>query len=149
MDNKTTPTPEEAKAFLDEIVARRMDRLEDYLANPEAALTQSCCFDDYQRATHATAVCVPDEDITYLALAFCGEAGEVADKVKKEWRDRDLAFSDDTRAAIAAELGDVLWYLSELATALGFTLSEVAHGNLVKIFNRFRRGTVHGEGDNR
>jgi NTP pyrophosphatase (non-canonical NTP hydrolase) len=73
-----------------------------------------------------------------------GEAGEVAEKVKKMVRDGTL----DTEG-LKKELGDVLWYLAALASDLGVTLEEVAAGNVTKLRSRAERGVIGGSGDNR
>ena len=77
-------------------------------------------FADYQRDSRATAV-YPDagDNLLYPTLGLCGEAGEVAEKVKKMVRDDAGILSDDRRAAIAKELGDVLWYAAQIATEAG------------------------------
>ena len=89
------------------------------------------------------------ETYTYLALAICGEAGEVAEKVKKVIRDKNGQFFSPDLTGIALELGDVLWYVSVMAKRLGFTLEEIASLNLDKIKSRVDRGTLHGSGDER
>lgn len=105
---------------------------------------------DYQAKALGSAIPGIDENVTYLALAMCGEAGEVADKVKKVIRDQDSDFNDGlTQEQIIYELGDVLWYAAVLANALGYDLQEVAQLNLAKIDARKLRGTIHGSGDNR
>lgn len=105
---------------------------------------------EYQNAALSTAFPKIDEDIPYLALAMCGEAGEVADKIKKVIRDKAGDFNDlVTRANIIAEIGDVLWYAAVLSKALGYTFSEVAELNVAKIEIRKEHGTIHGSGDNR
>lgn len=101
-------------------------------------------FNHYQNKTEETAVYPKDEAIHYLALGLTGEAGEVAEKIKKSIRDdKDL---DD---GMKDELGDVLWYLARLADELGFELDEIADNNLDKLFDRKERGKIHGSGDNR
>ena len=104
---------------------------------------------EYQQECAKTAIFPHDSDVTYLSLALCGEAGELADKVKKIIRDRDGLFTHEDHIALALELGDALWYAANLARALDFTLDEVAQMNLNKIQNRLLRGTIHGSGDNR
>lgn len=104
---------------------------------------------DYQQAALSTAIYPHDHEIPYLALALCGEAGEVADKVKKVLRDKGGQFFAPDIQAIAAELGDVLWYAANLAHILGYKLSDIAQLNIDKINSRMERGTLHGEGDNR
>ena len=78
-----------------------------------------------------------------------GEAGEVADKVKKILRDKNGVFDKDSRDAIKFELGDVLWYISQLSSELGYELEEVASSNLQKLMSRKLRGKIKGSGDNR
>ena len=89
------------------------------------------------------------ENPIYPSLGLCGEAGEVADKVKKVLRDEAGVFSDERRQAIALELGDVLWYVSQLADELGFSLETVAQANLDKLASRAQRQVIGGSGDQR
>ncbi len=85
----------------------------------------------------------------YPTLGLCGEAGEVADKVKKVLRDGDGSFDADVRGAIMLELGDVLWYVAQLSSELGFDLDTVAAANLAKLADRQRRNVIGGSGDQR
>jgi len=105
---------------------------------------------DYQQRSRATAV-YPDagDNLTYPALGLCGEAGECAEKVKKTIRDDGGVLSDERRAALAAELGDVLWYVAQLATEAGLDLDEIAEENLAKLLSRRDRGVLQGSGDSR
>ena len=105
---------------------------------------------DYQRESRKTAL-YPEvgSNAIYPTLGLVGEAGEVADKVKKILRDRNGVFDKKSKEAIKLELGDVLWYLSQLSSELGYELEEVAHANLQKLISRKCRGKIHGEGDNR
>lgn len=98
---------------------------------------------NYQRQARNTAL-YPDlgSNPIYPALGLCGEAGEVADKVKKVLRDEAGVFSDERRQAIALELGDVLWYVSQLADELGFSLETVAQANLDKLASRAQRQVI-------
>lgn len=89
------------------------------------------------------------ESFSYLALALCGETGEVAEKIKKVIRDKNGRFMAPDLAGIALELGDVLWYVAVLAKVLGYKLEDIANLNLEKIESRLDRGTLHGSGDNR
>ena len=82
-------------------------------------------------------------------MGLTGEAGEVADKVKKVLRDRDGVFDLERREAIKLELGDVLWYVAQLSSELGFELNEVAEANLNKLASRAKRGQIKGSGDER
>lgn len=92
---------------------------------------------------------LPHQPIVYPTLGLTGEAGEVADKVKKEIRDKESEFSEESRQKIAQELGDVLWYSAILAEDLGYTLEDIAVMNLTKISSRQLRKKIHGEGDER
>jgi len=80
---------------------------------------------------------------------LCGESGEVAEKVKKVLRDEGGVISEEKKREIAKEIGDILWYASQLAAELGFTLSEIAEINLNKLASRAERGVLTGNGDNR
>lgn len=80
----------------------------------------------------------------YNAYGLAGEAGEYLEKVKKFARDGTF-----DRVASAKELGDVLWYISQNARDLGYTLEEIAQMNLAKLKGRKERGVLKGSGDNR
>ena len=107
-------------------------------------------FNAYQEAARRTAA-YPDvgSNPIYPTLGLTGEAGEVADKVKKVLRDRDGQFDPEVREAIKLELGDVLWYVAQLARELGYDLDEVASANLDKLASRAARGRIRGSGDHR
>lgn len=107
-------------------------------------------FEDYQRRSRRTAV-YPDagKNFVYPTLGLVGEAGEVAEKVKKVLRDKAGTVDAETKDAIVKELGDVLWYVAQLATELGLSLNDIAAGNLEKLLSRMDRGRLHGDGDNR
>ena len=102
----------------------------------------------YQRGARQTAR-YPDVGANpiYPTLGLCGEAGEVADKVKKVLRDDGGAFSPAVREALQLELGDVLWYVAQLASELGFSLEEIAVANLSKLASRAERHVIGGSGD--
>lgn len=85
----------------------------------------------------------------YPTLGLCGEAGEVADKVKKVMRDRGGVFDAEVRDDLRLELGDVLWYVAQLATELGLDLEDVATANLEKLASRAARNVISGSGDRR
>lgn len=107
-------------------------------------------FDHYQRESRKTAGYPPiGHGVIYPVLGLTNEAGEVAGKIKKVFRDKGGAIGDAEREALKAELGDVLWYLAQVCTELGLSLDEVAQGNLDKLFSRLERGTIKGDGDHR
>lgn len=83
-------------------------------------------------------------ELAYLSLGLCGEAGEVAEKIKKFIRDGEL-----DPVALSKEFGDVFWYLTQLCRAMGVTPSEVLVGNAQKLTQREVRGTLKGSGDDR
>ena len=100
--------------------------------------------DVYQQRAVTTAIYKSEHAILYPALGLAGEAGEIANKVKKVIRDGTFDRED-----LAAELGDVLWYVAVLAQDLGVNLGDVAAGNLAKLKSRKARGTIQGSGDKR
>lgn len=104
---------------------------------------------EYQEAALTTAVYPEDKRIIYPALGMCGEAGEVADKVKKVIRDNNQSFDTARKIEIAKEIGDVLWYCATMAHDLGFTLESIAQMNISKLQSRKERGMIGGSGDNR
>ena len=106
-------------------------------------------FSDYQHFSRRTASYPRQAWLTYPALGLAGEAGEVAEHAKKTIRDDGGEVSDERRAAIAKELGDVLWYVAQLASELGLELEDIARENLEKLFSRQRRGVLSGSGDER
>jgi len=105
---------------------------------------------DYQQAALRTArdKDAPDE-FMHLVLGLVGEAGEIAEKVKKLVRDRNSDLAQLDRADMAAELGDVLWYAAVLANFLDLPLDDVAQRNVDKLADRQRRGVLSGSGDTR
>jgi len=111
-------------------------------------------FSDYQKQSRATAK-YPDIDnnFVYPTLGLVGEAGEVAEKMKKLQRDKNMFtpadVTDDVRNEILKELGDVLWYVSQLATEFQLDLGDIAQQNIDKLLSRLERGQIGGSGDNR
>jgi NTP pyrophosphatase (non-canonical NTP hydrolase) len=98
----------------------------------------------YQKAAAKTAIYKAEHSILYPALGLAGEAGEVANKVKKMLRDGNF-----DRQAIAAEVGDVLWYIAALSRDLNLEMQDLAMKNLEKLYGRKARGTLQGSGDKR
>jgi NTP pyrophosphatase (non-canonical NTP hydrolase) len=88
-------------------------------------------------------------NFVYPALGLVGEAGEVADKLKKVIRDNDGVLTDTVRDAVAKELSDVCWYIAVLAAELDYSLDEIFDMNLTKLASRKERGVLAGSGDNR
>jgi len=104
---------------------------------------------EYQRLSRRTAEYPREAWLAYPALGLAGEAGEVAEHAKKAIRDDGGEVGQDRRAAMAKELGDVLWYVAQLATELELDLDEIAQTNLDKLLSRQRRGVLSGSGDER
>jgi len=101
----------------------------------------------YQQEAAKTAIY--KDKLIYPTLGLAGEAGEVANKVKKILRDNSGELEEDVRQNLISELGDVLWYVAALATDLKTELSEVANKNMEKLNSRKNRGAIGGSGDNR
>ena len=107
-------------------------------------------FDVYQQESRKTWNEIPmNHSIVYPTMGMVNEAGEVAGKVKKIFRDRGGEITETDREALKQELGDVLWYLAQICTELNLSLQEVAEANLTKLFSRLERGQIRGDGDNR
>jgi NTP pyrophosphatase (non-canonical NTP hydrolase) len=109
-------------------------------------------FDEYMEKASVTATFTgkqKDHQLMYLALGICGESGEIAEKIKKIVRNDEGVISDEKRELIKLEIGDVLWYLSQLARTLGLSFEEVAVANIEKIMDRHSRGVIKSEGDTR
>ncbi len=85
----------------------------------------------------------------YYVLGVAGEAGELAEKVKKLYRDHDGILTEEQRLLMLKELGDILWYQSRLSKKLGSSLGEVAQINIIKLKDRKKRKKLRGEGDER
>jgi len=119
-------------------------------------------FEEYQKRAKETAAypkvggsyaCPVESDKlfygVYPVMGLCGEAGEVAEKVKKIFRDDGGVLTEERKEMLKKELGDVLWYLSQVALELGLSLEEVAEFNLEKLASRKEREKIMGDGDNR
>jgi len=104
-------------------------------------------FANYQAKASETAIYPKtlEGGVYYTAIGLAGEVGELLNKIKKIARDKAQISKED----ITSELGDVLWYLSQLATEMGIDMEEVAKYNLEKLKNRKERGTISGSGDKR
>ena len=107
-------------------------------------------FEEYQRESKKTATYhEKGRDFWYPALGLAGESGEVVEKIKKLFRDDNGVLTAERKALLEKELGDVLWYLTQLASDAGLSLEGVAKNNLEKLFSRKERGKITGDGDNR
>lgn len=102
---------------------------------------------DYQRAARRTAgePAPQREALTLGGLGIAGEAGEVADHIKKIVYHHHPLDS----AKLAEELGDALWYIAYLCDALGLTLGEVMEGNIAKLRARYPDGWSAERSQNR
>jgi NTP pyrophosphatase (non-canonical NTP hydrolase) len=111
-------------------------------------------FAEYQRAATKTAE-YPDQgkNLLYPILGLVGESGEVADKVKKLWRNKGKTMPQqlDTqeRHDLIMEVSDVMWYIAATCTELDISMEEVAQMNINKLNDRKARGVIKSEGDNR
>lgn len=99
-------------------------------------------FDEIERVFKMLHTC-------YAVLGLVGEAGELANKIKKVIRDNNGVMSDEKLKEIGKELGDTCWYQSALARELGLEMDDIAKENLEKLFSRKERGVLKGDGDNR
>jgi NTP pyrophosphatase (non-canonical NTP hydrolase) len=110
-------------------------------------------FDDYQEEAVSFAFYPKSTEWElpfYPALGLAGEAGEVVEKIKKLMRDTDAKIlTEDQKREIAKELGDVLWYVANLAADLEYGMEEIAEMNLNKLRSRQERDALKGSGDNR
>lgn len=107
-------------------------------------------FSEYQQKAKGTArYPIIGQALIYPTLGLASEAGEVAGKIKKIFRDKEGLISDADREALKSELGDVLWYMAQVATELHLSLDEIAASNIEKLLDRQARGKIQGDGDNR
>lgn len=106
---------------------------------------------EYQEKSQETAIYPKINKVPWIypALGLSGETGEVMEKLKKIIRDENSIITDNKRKELVKELGDVLWYMAQLATSLNIDLNHVAEENLKKLKDRMNRGKLHGSGDNR
>lgn len=107
-------------------------------------------FEEYQKKSRQTAI-YPNagNNFIYPTLGLCGESGEIAEKIKKVIRDKNGIIDEETKIAIQKELGDVLWYLSQIVTELGLNLDEIAQINIEKLQKRLANDKIKGDGDDR
>jgi NTP pyrophosphatase (non-canonical NTP hydrolase) len=107
-------------------------------------------FEEYQKKSRETAI-YPQagNNFIYPTLGLAGESGEVAEKIKKVLRDDNNIVSSEKKEELKKELGDVLWYLTQISTELGLSMEEVAAFNIEKLQSRKQRNILGGSGDNR
>jgi len=107
-------------------------------------------FNEYQKLAKQTNISPMIRDsFVYPTLGLVSEAGEVAGKVKKIYRDNDGVLDNERKEMLKKEIGDVLWYTAQLCTDLDLSLDDVAKANIDWLAGRKERGTIKGDGDNR
>ena len=117
---------------------------------PDSIDYSGLTLDQYQQESRKTAIypAIGGREI-YPALGLANEAGEVLGKIKKIYRDLEGRYRKEDLDSIEAELGDVLWYLSQLSYELGLSLEAIGAHNLEKLRSRAERGALRGSGDKR
>lgn len=107
--------------------------------------------DDYQKMTNSTAIYPTEglDDLVYTTLGLVGEAGEIANKVKKIIRDCGGVLEEERAEDIRKELGDVCWYMAQMSEVLNTTLSKIQSDNIKKLLERKMKDTIKGSGDDR
>lgn len=111
-------------------------------------MTSITTFNEYAIEQAKTAI-YPQEMIAYPFLGLAGETGEVSELAKKCIRDENGVWSEERKQKLKKELGDVLWYLSEIARRTGLSLEEIATTNVEKLRSRQERGVLGGSGNDR
>lgn len=156
MSNKLVITriavPNEVRA---EFTQDGMGRLNLLMKNP--CYGKGLTIEDYNKFAVGTRDYPKSKNIDFPILGLNGESGELAEKLKKVYRDTNyklnddgsLYLDDDQKTEFAKELGDVLWYITNCANDLGMSLTDVMELNIDKIAKRLANGTIHGSGDNR
>jgi NTP pyrophosphatase (non-canonical NTP hydrolase) len=107
-------------------------------------------FNEYQEKSLTTAM-YPEigNNPYYPTMGLVGEAGEIANKVKKIMRDKNGVIDEETKTDIKKELGDVLWYVAVTAKEFDLDMDTIAQTNIEKLAKRKEHGTITGSGDNR
>jgi len=106
---------------------------------------------EYQEKARETAIYKRKEgEITfYPYLGLGGEVGEVLEEVKKAERDEGGSITKERKERIVKELGDVLWYVTAIATDLEISLEDIASINIEKLQKRLENNTLRGSGSDR
>lgn len=102
--------------------------------------------DEYQTIAQSTNSYT---DVRDLCLGLASEAGEVAGKISKTYRDNGGVVDHARIKEIALETGDLLWYVATISEWFDMRLSVIADMNVDKLASRKRRGVLGGSGDNR
>lgn len=138
------------KAQVEKLGSSKLPKFEELMGNlPD---TNEFGFNEYQKLAKKTAIFPGSGTVgapMYLALGLCGEAGEVAEKIKKYFRDGIKGDPEEWREDLVKEMGDVLWYLANLAEVFEVDFSDAAITNIEKLASRQQRGVLGGSGDNR
>jgi NTP pyrophosphatase (non-canonical NTP hydrolase) len=106
-------------------------------------------FYEYQKKAANLNMCPKQWKLIHAVLGLAGESGEVCEKFKKIYRDKNGEMSNEFREDIEKEMGDILWYVADVCTLLGISLDDVATTNIAKLESRKQRGVLTGSGDNR
>lgn len=106
-------------------------------------------YQEISRKTYKDLPITQNDNLIYPTLGLSNEVGEFQGKLKKIYRDKNGIISEEDRLKLRDELGDVLWYFTQICTNLNLTLEEIAEANLIKVLGRLERGTIHGSGDDR
>ena len=138
--------------ILDQIMRWDFGKSEPETVNREFGMTLA----EYQGRAHQTSLPINTLLLTpnqvYAGLGLPNEAGEVGGLIKKAIRGDygyDPADDEKFREKLAGEIGDCLWYVSEVARQFGFQLENIAKGNLEKLADRKSRGVLRGSGGDR
>lgn len=108
--------------------------------------------EEYQKQTGNTNRYPKEKMLECLTLGLCSEAGEIAGKVKKFHRgdyQRGDQMDNGLKVLLLSEIGDCMWYLSELTNWLGFNLGDVLDQNIFKLQKRAEKNAINGSGDER
>lgn len=117
-------------------------------------LIKGYSFNEYQKGCRTTDVGTAAQDCLspgwlYYVLGIAGESGELLEKIKKLFRDKNGIVDDEFRDMLIKEMGDVQWYMARLADQFDIKFSTIAETNIKKLASRKKRNKIHGEGDNR
>jgi NTP pyrophosphatase (non-canonical NTP hydrolase) len=133
----------------DQPVQTFTEELKDSIVEQIQDLPEDLSFSKYQALAKTTAIYPPEYKLIYPTLGLSGEAGEVAEKIKKVLRDNKGVLDEAKRQEIKKELGDVLWYIAAIASDLDLSLEDIAQSNYDKLNSRRERNVLTGSGDNR